>query len=79
MAYRRRSDIDCARIALLTVSGVNYGNSGYANDLMYYQGEESVYKAQRLAAQMPEDKGQKLVRFVVESNDRMAKQLLTDN
>ena len=71
MAYRRRSDSDCAMIRLLIATGVDYGNLGYADDLMYYQGADSIYKAQRLAALMPEDKGRKLVQFIAESNDRM--------
>ena len=74
MAYRRRSDCDCAKITLLTVSGVEYSNLGYAADLQYYQGAESIYKAKELAARMPDDKGRELVDFIRESNERMEKQ-----
>ena len=31
--YKKRPDYDCAIIGLLTVSGVEYGNLGYASDL----------------------------------------------
>ena len=54
--YKKRPDYDCAIIDLLTVSGVEYGNLGYASDLYYCQGEESLYKAGRLAKNMPEEK-----------------------
>ena len=69
--YKKRPDYDCAIIGLLTVSGVEYGNLGYANDLYYCQGEESLYKAGRLAKNMPEEKGQELIAFIKKSNNEM--------
>lgn len=69
--YKKRPDIDCAKIGMLTISGINYSNSGYASDLYYYQGKESLFKAERLAKNMSKEKGQQLIAFIRESNERM--------
>lgn len=62
---------DCVRIGLMTAAGIEYQNMGYCNDLMYYQGDESIYKAKRIAACIPEKQGEQLVAFIEESNKKM--------
>ena len=71
MKNKKRSDTHCAKISLLTVSGIEYENAGYASDLYYYQGKESINKAERLAEKMPKEKGQELIDFIRESNKEM--------
>jgi hypothetical protein len=67
----KRSINDCARIGLMTVSGVESQNMGYCNDLYYYQGDESIYKAERIAACMPKEQGEQLINFIKKSNEKM--------
>lgn len=70
---KKRSDFDCAKIGLMTASGVEYGNGGYCADLCYYQGAESIYKAERVASKMQIDAGERLIKFITESNKKMEK------
>jgi len=67
----KRSLEDCVKIGLLTMFGVEYGNIGYAEDLKYYQGEQSVFKAQQLAKHMSKEKGNELVNLIQQSNLEM--------
>lgn len=67
----KRPDVDAFRINTLAQVGIEYSNQGYVDDLQYYQGEESVLKAQRMASKMPKDKGEELIKLVRESNARM--------
>ena len=70
----KRSDMDCFRIVTLAQLGAESDNMGYVSDLAYYQGEESIYKAKRIAEKMPKDKGDELISLVRESNARMETQ-----
>ena len=67
----KRPDIDIFKIVTTAQLGMEYGNMGYVDDLQYYQGEDSIFKAQQIAAHMPEDKGKELIDLVKESNEKM--------
>jgi hypothetical protein len=67
----KRSVNDCARIGLMIAAGVEFQNIGYCNDLYYYQGAESIYKAERIASCMPQEQGKQLINFIKESNEKM--------
>jgi len=67
----RRSMEECAKIGLIALFGVEYGNSGYAEDLQYYQGEQSIFKAKQLAKHMSKEKGNELVDLIKQSNLKM--------
>ncbi|CAB1251797.1 conserved protein of unknown function [Ruminococcaceae bacterium BL-6] len=67
----KRSAFDCAKIWLMALSGIEYSNMGYAEDLQYYQGNDSIFKAERLATKMSKDKGNMLISFICESNKNM--------
>jgi len=64
----KRPIAEVAKIGLLCIPGIRYGNTGYVSDLNLYQGDESIYKAERLVAAgaAPE-----LVDFIRESNARI--------
>lgn len=66
-----RSQEDKAKIGLLAVCGADYGVSGYVEDLGYYQGEDSIRKAEILAQHMNTETGEALMRLVRESNAKM--------
>lgn len=67
----RRPEKDQAWIWALSLSGIEYGIIGYYDDLKYYQGDESIFKADRIAKRLPKDKGDALIEFVKQSNSRM--------
>jgi len=67
----KRTDFECAKISLLCMPHLEYGIFGYMDDLMCYQGDESIRKAQRFAEFMSKSKGKELVEFIVESNQRI--------
>lgn len=64
----KRPDIDIFKIVTTAQLGIEYGNMGYVDDLQYYQGEDSIFKAQQIATRMSKEKGDELVRLVRESN-----------
>lgn len=66
-----RPTFDQAKIGLLTSCAVEYGNMGYADDLQYYQGEDSIFKAERLAQKLPKEQAEELISLVRDSNERM--------
>jgi len=67
----KRNDTDVIHINALSISGIQYSTMGYVFDLHYYQGNDSIFKAERLASKMPKDKGDKLIDYVRKSNERM--------
>lgn len=67
----KRSDIDIFKIVTTAQMGIKYGNMGYVDDLAYYQGEDSIFKAQQIATRMSKEKGEELIRLVRESNAKM--------
>jgi hypothetical protein len=71
MCNIKRSDLDCFKIVTLAQEGMDYRNMGYVSDLQFCQGEESIFKAKRLAEKMSKDKGNELINLVYESNARM--------
>ena len=67
-----RSAEDKVKIGLLALLGAEYGVSGYVDDLHYYQGEESIRKAEILAKHMDNKKmGDNLISLIKESNAKM--------
>ena len=67
----KRPDIVIFRITTLAQTAIEYTNQGYVDDLQYYQGEESIFKAQQIASNMPTAKGEELVNLVLRSNATM--------
>lgn len=67
----KRPIADRAKIGLLTNTGVEYSTMGYASDLQFYQGPDSIFKAERIARTMRKDRGDELITLVKDSNARM--------
>ena len=58
-------------IYALALSGMEYENVGYTDDLKYYQGKDSIFKAERIASKGDPIKGKELIDFITESNRKM--------
>ena len=67
---KKRTNEEIFKINTMTLAS-DYSSIGYVDDLQYYQGKESIFKAKQIAAKMPKEKGKELIEFVRESNQRI--------